>query len=312
MLPEFSARLSKTIEGMRLKKKLEGDLTAVERELKETTSHLASLGAQLEKEEIDVKKLERTSLTTLFYSALGSREEKLEREHQELLSAQLKYQQTRHQVEYLERELTYIREQLDKLGDVEAEYESLLAEKETLLHGSDQEAANQLLAYAEQSANLVSRLKELSEAIRAGKDVLSGLEGVLDSLESAKSWGAWDMLGGGLISTIGKHLRIDEARDGINEVQARLSSFERELSDVGERIQLGIEIGEFETFADYFFDSLIFDWAVQSKINQSLERTRKAKDVLTRVIDELKILEGNAQNDLLDLQNRRVQIIERS
>ena len=120
------------------------------------------------------------------------------------------------------------------------------------------------------------------------------------------------MLGGGLISTIGKHRRIDEARDGINEVQARLSSFERELSDVGERIQLGIEIGEFETFADYFFDSLIFDWAVQSKINQSLERTRKAKDVLTRVIDELKILEGNAQNDLLDLQNRRVQIIERS
>ena len=312
MLPEFSARLSKTIEGLRLKKKLEGDLIAVERELKETTSHLASLGAQLEKEEIDVKKLERTSLTTLFYSVLGSREEKLERERQELLSAQLKYQQTRHQVEYLERELTYIREQLDKLGDVEAEYESLLAEKETLLRRSDQETANQLLAYAEQSANLVSRLKELSEAIRAGKDVLSGLEGVLDSLESAKSWGALDMLGGGLISTIGKHRRIDEARDGINEVQARLSSFERELSDVGERIQLGIEIGEFETFADYFFDSLIFDWAVQSKINQSLERTRKAKDVLTRVIDELKILEGNAQNDLLDLQNRRVQIIERS
>jgi hypothetical protein len=312
MLPELSARLSKTIEGMRLKKKLAGDLIAVERELKETTSRLASLGTQLEKEEIDVEKLERTSLTTLFYSVLGSREEKLERERQELLSAQLKYQQTRHQVEYLERELTYIREQLDKLGDVKAEYESLLAEKETLRHGSDQETANQLLAYAEQSANLVSRLKELSEAIRAGKDVLSGLEGVLDSLESAKSWGAWDMLGGGLISTIGKHRRIDEARDGINEVQARLSSFERELSDVGERIQLGIEIGEFETFADYFFDSLIFDWAVQSKINQSLERTRKAKDVLTRVIDELKILEGNAQNDLLDLQNRRAQIIERS
>ena len=65
MLPEFSARLSKTIEGLRLKKKLEGDLIAVERELKETTSRLASLGAQLEKEEIDIKKLERTSLITL-------------------------------------------------------------------------------------------------------------------------------------------------------------------------------------------------------------------------------------------------------
>jgi len=307
MLPELSARLSKTIEGMRLKKKLEGDLIAVERELQETSSRLASLGAQLEKEEIDVKKLERTSLTTLFYSALGSREEKLERERRELLSAQLKYQQMKHQVEYLEQELAYIHEQLDKLGDVEAEYESLLSEKETLLHGSDQEAASQFLAFAEQSAILVSRLKELSEAIRAGKDVLSGLEGVLDSLESAKSWGTWDMLGGGLISTVVKHNRIDRARGGIHEVQAKLSSFERELSDVGERIQLGIDIGEFETFADYFFDSLIFDWAVQSKINLSLERTRNAKDVLTGVIEELKTLEGNAQNDLIELQkNARI------
>jgi len=302
MLPELSARLSKTIEGMRLKKKLEGDLVTVERELKETSSRLASLSAQLEKEEIDVKKLERTSLTTLFYSALGSREEKLERERQGLLSAQLKYQQTKHQVEYLNRELAYIHEQLDKLGDVEAEYESLLSEKEALLHRPNQEAASQLLAYAEQSAILVSRLKELSEAIRAGKDVLSGLEGVLESLESAKSWGTWDVLGGGLISTVVKHNRIDQARSGIHEVQAKLSSFDRELSDVGERIQLGIDIGEFETFADYFFDSLIFDWAVQSKINQSLERARNAKGTLTQVIEELRTLEGIAQNDLIELR----------
>ena len=312
MLPELSARLSKSIEGKRLKKKLVRDSIAVEAELQETSSRLAVLGMQLKKEEIDVQKLERTNLTTLFYSALGSREEKLERERQELLLVQLRYQQTRHQVEYLERELAYIHRQLDKLENVEAEYEALLSEKEALLRGSNRETDSQLIAYAEQSANLASRAKELAEAIRAGRDILSSLEGVLASLESAKNWGTWDMLGGGLISNIAKHGHIDQARDGIHEVQAKLSVFERELADVRERIQLEIDIGEFETFADYFFDSLIFDWAVQSKINASLERTRNAKDVLTGVIEELEILEGNVQNDLKDLLEKRAQMIERA
>ena len=301
MLPDLSVRLSNAIEGKRRKKKLEGDVITIEKELREKSSRLASLGAILAKKEVDVQKLQRTSLTTLFYSVLGSREEKLEKERQELLSVQLQYQQARHQVAYLERELAYIRGQLDSLENVEAEYEALLSEKEALLHGSNRETDSQLIAYAEQSGGLVSKLKELSEAIRAGKDVLASLEGVLASLESAKNWGTWDMLGGGLISTIVKHDRIDEARDGIHEVQARLSSFERELADVGDRIQLGIYIGEFETFADYFFDSLIFDWAVQSKINQSLERTLNAKEVLTGVLEELQTLEGNVQNELNDL-----------
>ena len=305
MLPDLSIRLSNAIEGIRRKKKLQGDVVTVERELQTASSRLASLGALLAKEEIDVQKLERTSLTALFYSVLGSREEKLEKERQELLSVQLQYQQTKHQVAYLERELAHIQAQLDTLAHVEAEYEALLSEKEAFLHGSERETDSQLIAYAEQSGGLVSKLKELSEAIRAGKDVLASLEGVLASLQSARNWGTWDMLGGGLISTIVKHDRIDDARDGIHEVQAQLTSFERELADVGERIQLGIEIGEFETFADYFFDSLIFDWAVQSKINASLERTLNAKDVLTGVLAELKTLEGNVQNELIELQSAR-------
>ena len=312
MLPDLSTRLSNAIEGKKLKKKLERDVVTIERELQESSFRLGTLGTQLAKEKIDVQKLESTSLTALFYSALGTREGKLEQKRQELLSAQLKYQQVKHQVEYLERELAYVCEQLDKLENVEAEYESLLSEKEAFLCGSNQEVASQLISYAEQIADLTSQEKEFSEAIRAGREVLSSLQGVLSSLESAQNWGTWDMLGGGLISTIGKHHRIDEARDGINEVQAKLNSFERELSDVGEQIQLGIDIGEFETFADYFFDSLIFDWAVQSKINQSLERTLKAKDVLSGVLEELETLEGSVQKELKVLQGKRAQIIERT
>jgi len=256
--------------------------------------------------------LERTSLTALFYSAFGSHERQLEKERQELLSAQLHYQQTKHQVEYLEREQDYLKGQLEKLEGVEAKYEALLSEKEALLRGSNHALASELIENAEQSAILASEVKELFEALQAGRDVLSSLEGVLDSLESAKNWGTWDMFGGGFLSTSLKHNRIDQARDGIHEVQAKLSSFERELADVREQIELKIDIGEFETFADFFFDGLIVDWVVQSRIVESLERSRNAKGVLVRVIEELEPLEQNAQNKLNDLGEKRAQIIERA
>jgi uncharacterized protein YlxW (UPF0749 family) len=310
MLPELSARLSKIIEQKRPKKKLEGDLLAVEAELQEISPRLATLGAQLEKEEIDVQKLERTSLTTLFYTVLGSREGQLEKEQQELLSIQLQYQQTKHQVEYLEREQAFLNGKLEKLAGVEAEYEALLSEKEAFLRESNQAVASQLIEYAEQSANLASEVKELSEAVQAGREVSSSLEQVLDSLESAKSWGTLDLLGGGLISTAVKHSRIDDARDGIHGVQMKMSQFKRELADVSERIELKIDITEFETFADFFFDGLIFDWIVQSKIAESLERTQGAQDMISRAIEELEDLKQNAQKVQNDLQEKRAHIIE--
>lgn len=312
MLPELSAQLKKAIEQKRLKKKLAGDLRTVEAELQGTDSRLVTLGAQLEKEKVDVKKFERTSLTTLFYAILGSREEQLEKERQELLSIQLQYQQTKYQVEYLESERVFLKERLEELGDLEAEYESLLLGKEALLRESNRAIARELIENAEQSAILASEVKEFAEALQAGKDVLSSLERVLYSLESAKSWGTWDMFGGGFLSTAVKHNHIDQARDGIHDVQAKLSTFKRELADVRERIELKIDIGEFETFADFFFDGLIVDWVVQSRIVESLERSRNAKDVLVPVIEELENLRQIAQYKLDALQERRVQIIERT
>ena len=286
-LKELSTQLARTGEQKRLKQKLEQDLHTIELELQEKSSRLTALNLQLDKEKVDVKKLEHASLTALFYSVLGSREEQLEKERQELLSAQLSYQQIKHQMEFLERERNSLLQQLDRFADVEAEYELLLSEKEHLLHKVDQAVASELVKNSEQIAKLASEVKEISEAIHAGNNVLSSLEQVIESLESAKSWGTWDILGGGLISTAVKHDRIDDARHGINDVQTKMSQFNKELVDVRKHVDLKIDIGEFEHFADFFFDGLIIDWVVQSKVAETLERTKNAKNMITQVVKEL-------------------------
>ena len=310
MLQDLSDRLSITIEQIKLKEKLERDLHSVEKELRERTAQYAAISEQLDKEKVDVEKLERTSLTALFYVVLGSREQQLEKERQELLSAQLLYQQTKKQVEYLEWQRNTLWQQLDKLAGIEVEYQALLSKKEQLLRQTDRVLARELIEYAEKIANLNAEVKEIAEAIAAGNDVISSLEQVINSLESAENWGTWDMLGGGLLTTAIKHARIDDAQNDINIVQKRMSHFTRELADVRPQVELGIDLGAFESFADYFFDGLIVDWVVQSKITDSVERAKKAKIKITQAVAELERLKKVTQNRMRDLQEKLAQIIE--
>jgi len=312
MLEKLSSRLTEIVEQKRLKKKLEQNLISVQEELQEKSSILESLRMNLEKEKVDVEKLERTSLTALFYSVLGSREQQLEKERQELLSAQLKYQQTKYQVDFLEQEQNSLSQQLGSLANIDSEYLSVLTEKEQLLRQSNQSIANELTDLEVRVATQKSEMKEISEAINAGKTVVSGLEQVIDSLRSAEGWGTWDMLGGGLISTAIKHSRIDEARNGILDVQTKMSLFRRELADVQKTIDLTINIDEFSTFADYFFDDLIFDWIVQSKIVDSLERSVQARELIVKTINHLGDLYKTSSSKLDDLQEKRAELVERT
>lgn len=310
MIQELSTRLSKIIEQKRLKNKLERDLRTVEMELKDQSARFASLSIKLEKEKVDVEKLERTSLTALFSSVLASREQQLKKERQELLSAQLSYQQTKHQVEFLVREQNRLLQKLDKLTDVESEYELLLSEKEHHLCQSNQVVAYELIEFSEQIAILNSEVKEITEAITAGNSVISGLEQLIDSLESAKNWGTWDLLGGEFLATAIKHAKIDDARKGINDVQTKMSQLTRELADVRKSVELQIDITELASFADFFIDGLIVDWIVQSKIVDSLAQSKKTKDIIVQAVKELEELKEITQNKNNYLQEKRAQIIE--
>jgi hypothetical protein len=312
MLQELGARLSRSIEQKRLKQKLERDLLAVEAELREQSARFAELAARLDKESVDVKKLEQMSLTALFYQVLGSREEQLEKERQELLSAQLRHRQAQKQLEFLQEEKRSLLQRLEGLAGVESEYESLLFEKERVLRQSDQAVAKDLVAFSEQMAELRAELREITEAIAAGKDARAGLGQVVESLGSAGNWGIWDMFGGGFIATAIKHSRIDEAREVVEVVQAKIGQFKRELSDVQKHVDLQIHIGELAYFADFFFDGLITDWIVQSRIEDSLRQSKQAKEQIAQTLRQLEDLQTTTQTKLRDAQAGRERLIERT
>ncbi|MCK7483051.1 MAG: hypothetical protein M0C28_42530 [Candidatus Moduliflexus flocculans] len=97
---------------------------------------MAELGAVLKKEEADVRKLEGLSLTAMFSQFLGNKEDHLNKERQEVLTAKLKYDQSAHEVASLERDIADMEGRLAAIGDPEAEYARALERKEARIEGA--------------------------------------------------------------------------------------------------------------------------------------------------------------------------------
>ena len=122
--------------------------------------------------------------------------------------------------------------------------------------------------------------KEKREAADAGNRALRSLKAAQENLDSAKNWGIWDMLGGGFLSTMAKHSKMDRAKENLAKARSDLKSFSRELQDVNMACHLDIETGDFLSFADWFFDGFVVDWMVQDRINQA---SRQVEEAIHRV-----------------------------
>lgn len=53
--------------------------------------------------------------------------------------------------------------------------------------------------------------REMQEAVQAGERALQSLYAARDKLGSARNWGIFDMLGGGFISDLVKHSKMNDA-----------------------------------------------------------------------------------------------------
>lgn len=269
MLNELNERLAIAKANVRQKDKLRSMLSSAQESLAKTSKNRKKLKANLKKEKSDVDALEGLSLTGFFHSMLGSKEQRLEKERQQLAAAILKHEQADHMVQDLLIELQRLGDELAALEDADTTYEKLLLEKEAHLAETQSETAQTLTELTQQIADLTVDEKELAEATTAGTSALTALRSVLGTLDSASNWGTLDLFGGGMITTMVKHSRMDDAKTQARSAQRKLLRFQEELADADQRLQVSLEVDGFAKFADFFFDGLIADWVMQSKIDKA-------------------------------------------
>ena len=132
-----------------------------------------------------------------------------------------------------------------------------------------------------------AELREINEAINAGERALDSLWEAKDQLNSARAWGIYDMIGGGLISSIIKHRKIDNANEWMDRANRDLRRFAKELRDV-DCADLQIDTSSLVSMLDIFCDNFFSDIIVQKKINDSRARIDALSDRIEAAVHALK------------------------
>lgn len=130
--------------------------------------------------------------------------------------------------------------------------------------------------------------QERDEAIEAGERALRCLRNAKSELDSARGWGIFDIFSDGLLSNLIKHGKLNKASQSLEEAKWELERFSQELDDVSDITGYHFDIGGFATFADFFFDGLVADLYVQSKINQARGNVKNAINRVESVLRELR------------------------
>ena len=268
------------------------------------------LEMKLVEEQRDVDKLEGMTLTALFHTFLSSKNEQIQKERQDVLQVKLKLDQCVAAKANQEQNLVALLGELEDKEALEKAHGAATARKLKLLSEGDNPRARRMVELAEEIAVSRAALRELSEAQMAGDQASESLDQTIISLRSARSWGHLDMLGGRMLTTAMKHSKIDTAREFAHNAQEDLRDFEDELDDLNFAQDLTIEIDSFSTFADYFFDGLIFDWMVQGKLVSSLQNVERVQARVDRLLKFLDHEVATAQERVAALETERTALIE--
>lgn len=307
MFEHLNERLTELKEKGRQQEKWEKRRNHLKEELVRLEEALQTANRRLEEEEKDVERLTGVSISNFLYTLAGKKERKLDEEQREAVAARLKYEETDRAVRDTQIQIALIDRQLLEIAGWKNDYDRIFREKEQqILEGN-----TELRELAERQADLGVEAKELNEAIRAGRSVQDDLSRAEEELQSARNWGTYDMLGGGMISTHIKHSRLDEAMNRIYAAQTNLRRFEQELRDVGGSLDASkLEVGGLLRFSDFFFDGLLADWLVQGRIHDALEQVQMKRREVSTLVSELQSAQRLTENELDLVRRKYVQMVE--
>ncbi|MDU6855915.1 MAG: hypothetical protein E6370_16970 [Clostridiales bacterium] len=289
-------------------KKIDGTKTM----LQNARYELKKLEGIMEKEQLDVEKMSQTSLKTLFYKCLGTHDKQVAKEKEEALAAVLKYESCKKSVDELTDKLSQLTNRHYEMSKVQDKLDALYEEKRRVMASFNMPEYAKIGQLEKEISFIRREIKELKEAITPGNMAINTLNEAIELLDSAGDWGTWDLLGGGLIADMMKHDKIDKAKQAILNAQTYVQRLQVELQDVNMSLDGSIQITGGAVFADFFFDGLIADWYMQSKISQSRENVVATCGKIRKIVSTLSTQLNHKEKDLEAKEREIKRIIEQA
>ena len=200
---------------------------------------------------------------------------------------------------------------LGQLINIEGKYKDLISEKRELVKKFNLNIRDEIIEIENEIKDLLSNKTEISEALREANNCLMISEETLKSLRSAKNWGIYDIVGGGMISSAIKHNRIDDAKTYMERLSYSVDRLNKELGDVDTSIfNEGLNISGFSYTFDIFFDNIFSDFSVQGEINDSLYKIEDFRNKVLNLIRKLEEKENSVGLKVNLLNERLERLIE--
>ncbi len=297
---ELRALKEKTLRKVHLEKRL--DELDIQRADLEDKVFCFSVSKEREQKEAD--RLEGRSLAALFYTVIGKKEEKLEKEQREAKEAAVRYDAAARELAAVNDDIERFEAELRSLNDCENNYAKAMEAASAEIKASGKPEAEEIVRLEQENAVLLSRLKELDEALAAGDAAYKTVRKVLEKLTKAEDWGTWDIMGGGMLADLAKHEVLDEAQELVETMQVDLRRFKTELSDVELDCNISVNIDGFTRFADFFFDGLFADLASLKKIEKSKEQVQKVKSSLETTLNSVIRKQESVDSELAKLREK--------
>ncbi len=130
-------------------------------------------------------------------------------------------------------------------------------------------------------------IAQVNQALNLTNQLIAELDQAERQLSSARNWGFLDVLGGGLITDLIKHSKLNNAKSSMDRVNYLLQELRRALGGISMAGDYSMNVSGFETFADFFFDSGIVDVYMTAKIMSSLNEVRNLKNRCYELRDKL-------------------------
>lgn len=291
--------------------KLTRDRARVQEDLRRAREREASLTEQVDEELQDVERLEG-GWGALLHRVLGDRDERLSAERREHAEAALQLDAARAHVAGLEGRVQEIERRLAALGEPAGILATARGHKAELLHELDDPRADELTRITEALGDVAADERELEEAITAAETAAAWLQDADGQLSRAASWGTWDMFGGGMMSSMAKRGRMQDARASLHHAATALHALDSELADVAVDVRDApqLDTGGLTGLMDVVFDNMITDWLVQGRIRDARSAVHDVARQVAGIATQLGQVARDLQQRRSDLTGQRQALLD--
>lgn len=281
---EIKVARESQIRSLSLSKRIE-NLEKIVLEVKNRTSQLET---QYLKEARDVEKLTSLSFTNFISTLLKNKEGQLEKEEYEAYEAKKKWDAMKFEVYQLEKELEELVEQKDIAQKGADLYPGLIREKMEWMRANGSVGLDHMTILEHNALAIGSQLREVEEAISAVKEALVQSHGAVELLQKAKDWSHYDLLGGGVLATMMKRDRMDQAKNQMDLLNHKVKKMSKELKEVDFESLSEVDFKSMRVM-DYIFDGFFVDLGVHNQIKEALETLSLFEIQSKKILEKLRL-----------------------